>query len=99
VDGRRIGRLDPVFKADLRIREAQILQETLSRLRVRFVPDVHFSERQAAEIVERLRQRVGDVDVVLEPVERITRGANGKFRAVVSLLNAPPSFSRVHFDG
>jgi phenylacetate-CoA ligase len=99
VDGRRIGRLDPVFKADLRIREAQILQETLSRLRVRFVPDVHFSERQAAEIVERLRQRVGDVDVVLEPVERITRGANGKFRAVVSLLHAPPSFSRVHFDG
>ena len=42
-DGRRVGRLDPVFKTRLPLREAQIIQESLSRVRVRFVPGPHFS--------------------------------------------------------
>ncbi len=83
-DGRLIGRLDPVFKADIPIREAQIVQESLTLLRVRFVPDSRFDSTHEAAIVERVRQRVGDVDVVLEPVDRIPRSANGKFRAVIS---------------
>ncbi len=83
-DGRLIGRLDPVFKADIPIREAQIVQESLTLLRVRFVPDSRFDSTHEAAIVERVRQRVGDVDVVLERVDRIPRSANGKFRAVIS---------------
>ena len=38
MDGRAMGRLDPVFKARLPIREAQIVQETLDRVRVRLCP-------------------------------------------------------------
>jgi len=37
-DGRRIGRLDPVFKSGLPIREAQIIQEGFDLIRVRYVP-------------------------------------------------------------
>ena len=37
-DGRRIGRLDPVFKAHFPIREAQLVQETLERMRVGYIP-------------------------------------------------------------
>ena len=37
-DGRQIGRLDPVFKAGLGIREAQIVQDTLDAVTIRFVP-------------------------------------------------------------
>src|SRR5206468_239017 len=37
-DGRRVGRLDPVFKMRLPLHEAQIIQETLNRVRVRYVP-------------------------------------------------------------
>jgi phenylacetate-CoA ligase len=85
-DGRRIGRLDPVFKGDFRIREAQIVQETLNRLRVRFVPASGFDEREGAVLIARMRERVGAMEVVLESVDSIPRSAGGKFRAVLSQL-------------
>lgn len=85
-DGRRVGRLDPVFKADLPVREAQIIQEALDRIRVRYVPTHGFTHATAESITERLRARMGEVEVVLERVDEVPRGANGKFRAVVCEL-------------
>ncbi len=87
-DGRRVGRLDPVFKASLPIREAQIVQESLDRLHVRYVPDSGFTTRSCSDLKRLVRERLGDVEVILEPVERVPRGANGKFRAVVCNLPA-----------
>jgi phenylacetate-CoA ligase len=86
IDGRRIGRLDPVFKANLPVREAQIIQEALDRIRVRYVPAPEFTPEAGRSIVERLQNRLGPVEVVLEPVAEVPREANGKFRAVVSRL-------------
>jgi phenylacetate-CoA ligase len=83
-DGRRIGRLDPVFKTNLPVREAQIIQETLDRVRVRYVPASGFTPDAGHSIVERLQARMGLVQVVLEEVGEIPRSANGKFRAVIS---------------
>jgi phenylacetate-CoA ligase len=85
-DGRRIGRLDPVFKADLPIREAQIVQESLDLFKVRIVPAQGYKPKDGEAIVKRLQDRLGRIEVVLELVERIPRSANGKFRAVVSNL-------------
>jgi phenylacetate-CoA ligase len=87
-DGRRIGRLDPVFKVGLPVREAQIVQETLNRVRVRYVPAPDFTSDATRSIVSRLRARMGRVEVVLEELPQIPRGANGKFRAVICDL--PP---------
>jgi phenylacetate-CoA ligase len=87
-DGRRIGRLDPVFKSKLPIVEAQIIQETLNHVRVRFIPAADYDEQAGASIVKRLRDRMGDVRVTLEQVERLPRTANGKFRAVICNLPA-----------
>ena len=39
----RIGRLDPIFKARLPVREAQIIQEALNRVRVRYIPADDFT--------------------------------------------------------
>lgn len=84
-DGRHIGRLDPVFKADLPILEAQIIQESLDRLRVLYVPTAAYSAADGEMLVQRIHDRVGaDMGVVLEAVEEIPRTANGKFRAVIS---------------
>ncbi len=85
-DGRRIGRLDPVFKAGLPIQEAQIVQEAVDRIRLRYVPAPEFAPAAARMLVERLRDRLGDVEVVMESLPEIPRGANGKFRAVVCQL-------------
>ena len=82
-DGRRVGRLDPVFKAGVAVREAQVIQERIGTLRVRYVPAPGFSVRDAASIVEGLRARMGPQEVTLEEVVAIPRTANGKFRAVI----------------
>lgn len=87
-DGRRIGRLDPVFKSFLPVREAQIIQETLNRVRVRYVPTSDYTAEAGRSIIEGLQARMGPVEVVLESVDMVPRTANGKFRAVV--CNLPP---------
>jgi phenylacetate-CoA ligase len=86
VDGRSVGRLDPVFKAKLPIRGAQIIQEALDRVRIRYVPAPDFTPEVGSSIVSRLQDRMGKVDVILEAVEEIPRSANGKFRAVICAL-------------
>ncbi len=86
-DGRRVGRLDPVFKNDLPIIEAQIIQETLDKIRVKIVPSKNFNERATGELANRLRERMGDVEIVFESVAAIPRTSRGKFRAVVCRLS------------
>jgi phenylacetate-CoA ligase len=83
VDGRRVGRLDPVFKEDLALCEAQIIQEGLSRVRLRYVPAAGFSPEKARLIIERLQERLGAVEVLLEKLNEIPREHNGKFRSVI----------------
>lgn len=85
-DGRRIGRLDPVFKNDLPIREAQIVQEALDCIRVRYVPAAEFTSAAAEALTARLKAYLGNVRIVLEEVEEVPRTANGKFRAVICEL-------------
>jgi phenylacetate-CoA ligase len=86
-DGRILGRLDPVFKGILPIRAAQIVQEEVDRVRVRYIPSEQFTEDTEKSILAGLRARMGDVHVVFEKVEDIPRQANGKFRAVVCDLS------------
>ena len=84
-DGRHIGRLDPVFKADLPIREAQIIQQTADTLRVLYVPTAAYTTADGEALIARIHDRVGgEMRVMLEPVDEIPRSAGGKFRAVVS---------------
>lgn len=94
-DGRRVGRLDPVFKSDLPIREAQIIQESLEKIRIRFVPSSGYEEKDGSAIVKRLRERVGDIQIVLEQVDQIPRSPGGKFRAVVSNVASTDDLSGV----
>lgn len=99
-DGRRIGRLDPVFKAELHIREAQIIQEALNRVRVRYIPAAGFTTDTGRSIIEQLQARIGAVEVVLEPVNEIPRSANGKFRAVICNIAAEEreSFQQANYS-
>jgi phenylacetate-CoA ligase len=87
-DGRCVGRLDPVFKVQLPVREAQIIQEALGKIRVRYVPTADFTTAVAHSIVQRLQERLGTVEVLLERVDEVPRERNGKFRAVLCNLPA-----------
>ncbi len=91
-NGTRVGRLDPVFKADLPVREAQIVQETLDLLRVRVVPLRPLADAEKEDLAARLRQRVGSrMRVLVEEVATLPRGAGGKARAVVSRVSREAS--------
>ncbi len=94
-DGRKIGRLDPVFKANLPVREVQIIQESLEIVRVLYVPTEEFSKTEAQAIIRRLQDRMGPINVVMEAMEKIPRSSNGKFRAVVCRV---PQDVRQQFD-
>lgn len=86
-EGRRIGRLDPVFKADLPIREAQIVQTSRERVVLRVVPAPGYGPAVADDLARRLGQRLGpSMEVAVEEVERLPRGGAGKLRGVISEL-------------
>lgn len=82
-----IGRLDPVLKGLDGIIESQIVQESLDRIRVQIVPAESFSDLAKTMLERNLRSKVGeDVKISIELVRSIPRGANGKLRAVVTLV-------------
>ena len=82
-DGRAIGRMDPVFKRQLPIQEAQIVQKDWTRIEVRYIPDSGFDQRSGDAITTEICARMGPVEVILTSVSELPRTSNGKFRAVV----------------
>ncbi len=87
-DGRQMVRFHGIFIAQPHIREGQIIQETLDRIRVKVVPVNGFSPADQQDIIARVRQRLGpQVEVAVETVEMIPRNSAGKFRAVINLVH------------
>jgi phenylacetate-CoA ligase len=87
-DGRQMVRFHGIFVGQEHVVEGQIIQEALDLIRVKVVPSGDFGVDDAVDIEKRIRQRLGDVRVLVETVESIPRSASGKFQAVVSRINA-----------
>jgi phenylacetate-CoA ligase len=84
-DGRLIGRLDHIFKAQLEVAEAQIVQEAPEAVRVLLVPRGGYSGASERALLKEMRARLGnEIEVEVRLVEEIPREPNGKFRAVKS---------------
>ncbi|WP_372985198.1 phenylacetate--CoA ligase family protein [Marinobacter sp.] len=83
-DGTPIGRLDPIFKGGLGIREAQIIQNVDSSVDIFVVPDVSFSSLNRQTIIKEFNKRTQDqLKVKVITVKELARERNGKFKAVV----------------
>jgi phenylacetate-CoA ligase len=88
-DGRLIGRLDHIFKEQLDIAEAQILQETRDAIEVLVVPRASYTDASERQLRKEIRSRLGDrIGVEIRHVEQIPREPNGKFRAVKSRVGS-----------
>lgn len=86
-DGRQLVRFHGIFINQPHVREGQVIQEALDRIRVKVVPVNDFGAADVQDIVSRIQQRLGTtVQVIVEPVDSIPRTASGKFKAVISLL-------------
>jgi phenylacetate-CoA ligase len=86
-DGRRVGRIDHVFKDALLVREAQIFQSSPDAILVRIAPRPGYGPVAQLRIEREFRARLGrEIEIRFETVAAIPRQANGKFRAVISTL-------------
>ena len=84
--------MDHVFKDQLDVAEAQILQDEPDSLLVLMVPRSEYTDTSGRRIVRQIRSRLGEeIQVRIELVNSIPREPNGKFRAVKSEVgrNAP----------
>jgi phenylacetate-CoA ligase len=82
-----VGRMDPVLKGVEGIVECQFVQEVPLRLDVRYVPSPALTAADLARLRKNLRERLGpSMELRFEECPRIPRGANGKFRSVISRL-------------
>ncbi|MGB9617316.1 MAG: hypothetical protein ACPL7J_08345, partial [Desulfomonilaceae bacterium] len=84
-DGRRLGRLDFLFKETERIEEAQLIQDSIDRVVVRIVRSPHYTVRDEQMLLANLRRYLGDEIILdIEYLDEIPRESNGKFRQIVS---------------
>jgi phenylacetate-CoA ligase len=80
-----VGRLDHIFKGELDVAEAQVLQETQDALEVLIVRRDSYDESSERHLLKEFRSRLGSaIELRLRYVDSIPREANGKFRAVKS---------------
>ena len=87
-DGRRVGRLDPVFKGLVSIKEAQIIQTDFDSVVLNILPGVNYDKGEGERVVDELKKRLGrQVTIEVRIVDKIPRTAAGKFRAVVSKVD------------
>lgn len=87
LDGRRLRMLDSLYNG-LPIVEAQLIQESIGRIKVILVPEISFSKEDSQLLVHRIQQYLGDIQVVIDEVKRIPRDKNGKFRPYISTVES-----------
>jgi phenylacetate-CoA ligase len=84
-DGRRIGRLDPIFKSTRGIHEARIVQEQRDLVVLEFVPGPGFAESDLHSLLNALRARIGaDMTIRTQALDKLERTARGKLQMVVN---------------
>lgn len=88
-DGRKLGRLDHIFKDVDGLIEGQIVQKSTNEVIVKVVFNGPPSDATVRGLAKNLKTRAGDqISIEIQPVERIPRGPNGKFRNVIKTEEA-----------
>jgi len=84
-NGRRLGRLDHVFKDAMGVREAQIYQHSDYSVEIRIVKSERYGDSDENAIRKVLAEMLGEqVPISFSFVEEINKTENGKLRFVVS---------------
>ena len=86
-DGNKIMRFDYLFKLTYGIEEAQIIQNKIDEIVIKYVPNKDFSNKDL-NLIKSASQKYINPNLIINfiSVEKIPRTSNGKFRAVISNL-------------
>lgn len=83
-DGRRIGRIDHIFKGVTGIAEAQVIQDMEDHCTALIKAEKSFSEYHRKRLVDNFNSRTGGkMRISLQMVKKIEKGPNGKFKSVI----------------
>jgi phenylacetate-CoA ligase len=85
-NGNETVRFHGIFVGLPHVREGQVIQESLSKFRLRLAVDPGFCDQDRQVIHRRFEERLGKIDLTFEYVDAIERTERGKFRAVISNL-------------
>jgi phenylacetate-CoA ligase len=96
-EGRKVLRFDYVFKDAANVRDAQVVQRQLGSICLRIVRRPAYSSSDENALRLEIKNRVSSRLIVeFEYVDEIEREANGKMRAVQSLIREPVPESIIH---
>jgi phenylacetate-CoA ligase len=86
-EGRKIGRLDHIFKDMVAVRECQIVQETAARLVFHLVRGPNYTHADETALLAEARRRLGSsIGIEIVYRETLPRTPRGKLRFVVSKI-------------
>lgn len=88
-DGRRIGRMDHIFKDMVNIRESQVFQETPEAVVFRVVKGDQYTQQDEELLLHEARKRLGDeIRITVDYVTELERSPRGKLRFVISKIRS-----------
>jgi phenylacetate-CoA ligase len=89
-DGKKVGRLSPVFKG-FPVKEVQFIQVDINSVVVQVVKAEGYTIETERKAILELRKRLGnEISIQMEYVNNIPRGKGGKLRSVISHLKQGP---------
>lgn len=83
-DGREMVRFHGVFINLPSVIEAQLIQTSVDEFIINIVPTDRLLEVDKSLIIKRLESQLGKVKIIFNEMKEIPRGANGKFKSVIS---------------
>lgn len=89
-DGREMVRFHGIFVNLPNVIEGQIVQNDYSDFEINIVTKTGLSEAEKLTIKQRMTSQLGEIKLEIHELDQIPRGANGKFKAVISKMSRTP---------
>jgi len=87
-EGRKVGRLDPIFKGLTSIKRAQIIQTKLDEIEIRLIPCESYTDKDGDLLVKETSKRVGNLmKISIIIVKDFPQTGSVKFKSVVSNIS------------
>ena len=83
-DGRQMVRFHGIFIGIPNIIESQVIQYTVKDFKIKLVVSEKLSDEQNNLIRSKMKSQLGEINLDISEVNEIPKGANGKFKSVIS---------------